>query len=87
MRFKFHPWHLAAILVLLIAIALGVVEWRRSRHYDASQLMQTLPVDGAVKVYLDLQLLRNGGLLEALAGPKAAEGPDYRHFAGKRGFD
>ncbi|HEY1757549.1 MAG TPA: hypothetical protein VGG72_19405 [Bryobacteraceae bacterium] len=87
MRFRFRPWHLAVALVLVVLAAVGLVEWRRSRLYDASRLMQTLPVDGAVKVYIDVQQLRKGGLLESLAGPKAAEDPDYRHFAEQIGFD
>jgi hypothetical protein len=87
-RFRFQPWQLAAALVLLCAAVLGVLEWRRSsQHYDASRLMRSLPVNGAVKVYIDVEGLRDGGLLDALAGPKAAEDPDYRHFADEIGFD
>ena len=85
MRFK--PWHLAIALLLLFTAVAGLVEWRRSRHWDASRLMQTVPLDGAVKVYIDLKQIRDGGLLEVLAGPKAAEDPDYRRFADQIGFD
>jgi hypothetical protein len=78
---------LAAALVLLCLASVGVLEWRRSQRYDASRLMQSLPVSGAVKVYINLEQLRDSGLLEELAGPKAVEDPDYRRFADEIGFD
>jgi hypothetical protein len=78
---------LAAALVLLCAAAVGILEWRRLQRYDASRLMQSLPVVGAVKVYVNLEQLRDNGLLDALAGSKATEDPDYRRFADEIGFD
>jgi hypothetical protein len=78
---------LAAALVLICAATVGLLEWRRLQHYDASRLMQSLPVDGAVKVFFDVEALRDGGLLDVLAGPKTVEDPDYRHFADEIGFD
>lgn len=74
-------------LVLLCAAAVGLLEWRRLQRYDASRLMQTLPVSGAVKVYIDVEALRDSGLLDVLAGSKAAEDPDYRRFADEIAFD
>jgi hypothetical protein len=88
MRFRFQPWQLAALLVLLCAAVLGILEWRRNaRHYDASRLMQALPLDGAVKLYLDVEKLRDSGVLDQIAGKKASEDPDYRSFADEIGFD
>jgi len=49
--------------------------------------MQSLPVVGAVKVYVNLEQLRDSGLLDTLAESKAAEDPDYRRFADDIGFD
>jgi hypothetical protein len=86
-RLRFQPWQLAAALVLLCVAAVGVLEWRRSQRYDASRLMQSLPVNGAVKVYINLEQLRDGGLLDVLTGPKDVEDPDYRRFADEIGFD
>jgi hypothetical protein len=74
---------LAAALVLICAAALGLLEWRRSQRYDASRLMQSLPVDGAVKVFINIDQLRDGGLLDV----KTVEEPDYRRFADEIGFD
>jgi hypothetical protein len=87
-QFRFKPWQLAAALVLVCAAAVGILEWRRSsQHYDASRLMQSLPVSGAVKVYVDLAAMRDAGLLDVLVGPKTVEDPDYRRLAEEIGFD
>src|ERR1700733_15338368 len=86
-RFRFQPWQLAAALVLLCAAAVGLLEWRRLQRYDASRLMQSLPVEGAVKMFINIEQLRDSGLLDVLAGSKTAEEPDYRHFADEIGFD
>jgi len=75
------------VLVLLCAAAVGLLEWRRSQRYDASRLMQSLPVEGAVKMFINIEQLRDSGLLDVLAGPKTVEDPDYRHFADEIGFD
>jgi hypothetical protein len=86
-RFRFQPWQLAVALVLVCAAVLGVLEWRRGSRYDASRLMQSLPVDGAVKLFINFEQLRDSGLLDVLAGSKTAEDPDYRRFADEIGFD
>jgi hypothetical protein len=87
-RFRFQPWQLAALLVLVCAAAVGVLEWRRhSQRYDASRLMQALPLNGAVKVFIDVEALRTSGLLDEIAGKKASEDSDYRGFADEIGFD
>ena len=88
MRFRFQPWQLAVLVVLLCAGAVGVLELRRnSQRYDATRLMQALPVNGAVKLYLDVGQLRASGLLDEIAGKEAAEDADYRSFSEEIGFD
>lgn len=88
MRFRFQPWQLAALLVLLCVGAVGFLEWRRgTQTYDASRLMQALPINGAVKVYIDVGQLRASGVLDEIAGEKAKEEPDYRSFADEINFD
>jgi hypothetical protein len=49
--------------------------------------MQSLPLDGAVKVYIDFAQLRASGLLDLLAGAKSVEEADYRKFVQDTGFD
>ena len=88
MRFRFQPWQLAFLLVVLCATAVGLVEWRRiSRPFDAAGLLATLPATNATHAYFDVALLRKGGWLDLLAGSKAAEEADYRRFVEQTGFD
>jgi hypothetical protein len=87
-RIRFQPWHLAVVVVLLCAAAVGVVRWTRvSEPYGAAGLLSTLPAERATLFYMDTGLLRQNGLLELLAGSKAAEEPDYRKFVEQTGFD
>ncbi len=86
MRLK--PWQLAGAAILLCVAMVAAVRWVRvSRRYDASHLLATLPFDGATLLYLDTGLLRASGILDLLAGSKAAEESDYRKFVEQTGFD
>ncbi len=49
--------------------------------------MQSLPTNGAVKLYVDIQKLRAGGALDLIAGKRAVEDPEYRAFAEQIGLD
>jgi hypothetical protein len=87
-RFRFQPWQLAALVVILCVAAVGVAQWRRAgRPYGAAEMIATLPPDVTARVYIDVGLLRRSGLLDLLAGSKAAEEPDYRKFVEQTGFD
>ncbi len=78
---------LAALIVLCAALA-GFLVWRRTHpDYDAAHLLQTLPLNRAVKVYIDAGALRSAGLLDLVAGSRAAEEADYRRFVEQTGFD
>jgi hypothetical protein len=46
-----------------------------------------LPADRSTLVYIDIGALRKSGLLDLMAGSKAAEEPDYRKFVEQTGFD
>lgn len=88
MRFRFQPWQLAVLVVALCAIAVGFAQWRRSRRaFGARELIQCLPPDASAHVYVDVDVMRRSGLLDLLAGSKAAEEPDYRRFVDQTGFD
>jgi hypothetical protein len=81
------PWHWAAALGLVWAAGVAFLMVRESARYDAARLMRSLPGDGAVKVFVDVDALRAAGLLDGIAGPKTAEDPEYRRFAEEIGFD
>ena len=88
MKYRFQPWQLALLVIVLCAAGLIVTQ----RHYasrviGATDLVQYLPPDQAVHAYVDVNLLRSAGLLDLLAGSKAAEEPDYRRFIDQTGFD
>src|SRR5579862_2047155 len=88
MRFRFQPWQLAVLVVLLCGAAVGVVRWRRTfQPVNATSLLAALPVQGATLLYIDADALRQSGILDLLAGSKAAEEPDYRKFVEQSGFD
>lgn len=88
MKFRFQPWHLAALVILLCVGLVTFSRWRRvSRPFDGSTLIQCLPPDQATHLYIDFDALRRSGLLELLAGSKAAEETDYRRFVEETHFD
>ena len=87
-RLRCQPWQLALLVVLLCGAAVGVVRWRRTfQPVNAASLLASLPVDGATLFYIDADALRQSGILDLLAGSKAAEEPDYRRFVEQTGFD
>lgn len=75
------------LLIVFCAGVLGTVYWRYSRTMGAAALVECLPPDDAAHVYLNIAALRAGGILDLLAGSKAAEEPDYSRFVDQTGFD
>jgi len=61
--------------------------WFHSRGYSSSQLVQMLPPDRSVHVYLDVAMLRSAGILDLIAGAKSLEDADYKKFVTETGFD
>jgi hypothetical protein len=61
--------------------------WWYTRPYDAAKLMQCLPEERSLHVYLDVNLLRSSGILDVLAGSKSLEDADYKQFIEETGFD
>jgi hypothetical protein len=75
-----------------IAAVLGVIlgawgYWFYSRPYDAARLVQCLPSDRSLHVYMNVGLIRAAGFLELLAGSTAGEEADYKKFVEQTGFD
>ncbi len=85
---RLRPVHVSFLLLAVCVAALTVVEWRR-RSFDASAagLVRHLPGENATQLYLDVQALRSAGLLETVAGSKAAQETDYRDFVERVQFD
>jgi hypothetical protein len=75
-------------VILIAGTLLGVSGyWYYSRAYDAARLVQMLPPDRSVHVYLNVKALRETGVLEMLAGSPAAHEADYTRFVEETGFD
>jgi hypothetical protein len=84
--FRLKPWQAAVAILVLGGAAIGVWQWRRAA-YNATYLLQCLPLDRSVQVYVDVGQLRTSGLLDVIAGSKASEEADYRGFVDQTGFD
>lgn len=87
MSFESKPWRVALAVAVVCAAAVGLFYWLRNPTYDAGRLLAMLPAERATLVYIDSGSLRKSGLLDLLAGSKAAEEADYRKFVEQTGFD
>ncbi len=88
MQYRFQPWQLALLVILLCTGAVMFTHWWHvSRSVSAADLVQYLPPDRAAHLYINTEVLRSSGLLDLLAGSKAAEEEDYRRFIDQTGFD
>ena len=75
-------------VVALSCAFVGVVRWRKnSVRYDAAQMIAVLPGGRATVFYADVDALRKAGILDLLAGSKAAEEADYQKFVEETGFE
>ena len=88
MESQFKLRRLFAGLVLIAGTVIACWQWRKAfGQYTAAQLLSCLPLDHAVKVFIDADALRATGFLDQIAGPSASEEPDYRRFVEDTGFD
>ncbi|MBZ5634110.1 MAG: hypothetical protein LAO55_13400 [Acidobacteriia bacterium] len=77
-----------AAIAAVLGVILGVWGyWFYSRPYDAVRLVQCLPSDRSLHVYLNVGLLRSAGILDLLAGSQTGEEAEYKKFVEQSGFD
>lgn len=87
-RFRLKAWQLAALLAVVCALAAGGVYAYRTRGGSApADLIGYLPSEGATLVYIDADAMRRSGILNMLAGSKAAEELEYKQFVDQTLFD
>ena len=85
---RIRPWLLAAIMLTFCSCIFLMLEWRRrSRDFSDPALLMRLPDKEGSCLYLNIQALRQAGLLEAIAGQRADEEAEYRGFVRVSGFD
>lgn len=77
----------ALALLLAVAIIAGFLFWRSTRTFNDAQLLQCLPQARATQVFVDLDKLRRGGVLDLIAGSTSAEDADYKAFLTHTGLD
>jgi len=58
---------------------------RRAR--DPQRLLTCLPAGGHPTLYIDVQSLREAGILASIAGSASLEEPEYKQFVSATGFD
>jgi hypothetical protein len=77
-----------AAIAAVLGVLLGIWGyWFYSRPYDAVRLVQCLPQDRSLHVYMNIGLLRSSGILDLLAGSQGTEEADYKKFVEQTGFD
>jgi len=69
------------------AAVTGLLVSRSLRTFNDAQLIQCLPQARATHVFLDVEKLRRGGVLDLIAGSKSAEDADYKAFLDHTGLD
>jgi hypothetical protein len=84
---KRFTWRIAAVVLLVCAAVAGGIYWQLHHSFDAVALVECLPQDRSTHTYIDVAALRRAGILDLLAGSKAAEDADYRQFVQQTGFD
>ena len=79
---------MAVGLVAICACVLGGLYWYRARvEWTPTNMVSYLPRVNATVAYIDLEKLRDAGLLDLFVGSKALEELDYRNFVEQTGFD
>jgi len=87
-RFRFQPWQLAVLLAILcVAFTGGIHLYRTRGGSNPADLVAYLPVDNATIVYIDAEAIRRSGILNLIAGSKAAEELEYQQFVDQTMFD
>ncbi len=88
MRFHFTPWRLAVLLagICLLAV-LGFYLFRTRGGSHPADLVAYLPTANATLAYIDVDSLRRSGVLNMIAGSKAAQDLEYRQFLDATMFD
>ncbi len=87
-RFRLQAWQLAASLIIVCALAVtGVYMFRLRGGSKPSDLVAYLPAENATVVYIDVDAIRRSGILNLVAGSKAAEEIEYKQFVDATLFD
>src|SRR5882762_6214685 len=79
---------MAVVLVIVCAaVVAGIYKYRVRGGSNPASLMSYLPTANATVVYLDVAAIRRSGLLNMIAGSKAAQELEYQTFVDETLFD
>jgi hypothetical protein len=85
---RFKAWQLAALQILICAGAItGFYFYRNSGGYGAGEMASYLPLGDGALVYIDVDAMRRSGVLDLIAGKKAAADLEYQSFLDQTKFD
>ena len=88
MNYRLRPWRLAlALAAFCVAATVVVINLRHSAPISAAEMVSYMPPGETTLLFLDVQGLRDSGILEKLAGSTVAEEPEYKKFISESGFD
>ena len=88
MRFRFKPWQLAVLLAAICLLAVwGFYLFRVRGGSHPADLVTYLPTANATIAYIDVDSIRRSGILNMIAGSKAAQDLEYRQFLDETLFD
>jgi hypothetical protein len=87
-RFRFKAWQPAALLIAICAGVIAALYFYRSSGGDSSgELASYLPLGDGALIYIDVKALRRSGILDLIAGKKAAADLEYQSFVDETKFD
>jgi hypothetical protein len=88
LRIRLKPWLFLILLATVISLALLVLERARYRFVRSdAEMVAMLPHRGLTVFFVNIDLLRKGGLLTLLRSAKPSEESDYREFVHDTRFD
>ena len=88
MRFSLQRWQVATLAVFVCAcVAASVYFFRAHTSRNATGLISLLPTANGTVLYFDVAAIRQAGILQMIAGSKAAQDADYRQFVDQTHFD
>jgi hypothetical protein len=87
-RFRFKAWQPAALLIAICAgVIAGMYFYRSSGGDSPAELASYLPLGDGTLIYIDVNALRRSGILDLIAGKKAAADLEYQSFVDETKFD
>lgn len=86
-RHRVSPWLVLPLLAGVCAAVIFGIAYLRSRSFSTANLLQRIPADDALVLYVDFEALRRAHLLDLATADPVAQEPEYRSFVEATGFN